>query len=81
MLGFVTQQKGRGMILAVVVFILGGQPVASMQANQPFPSVAACEAFLASESMGLAILAQQMTALGHGEVTAQARCLDQRPSA
>jgi hypothetical protein len=69
------------MVVAVVVFILGGQPVAGMQAVQRFDTVAECQAFLASEAPGLDLVAGQMGERIGGEVTVATRCVDQRQSA
>jgi len=69
------------MILAVVVFLSGGQPVMSMRGTEPFATMDECHAFLAREEPRLHIIAAEASAQVGRPITFTATCWDQRTSA
>ncbi len=63
------------MIVAVVVFLVAGEPVATLRSREVFADMAACAAFVAAERPAYARTVAELTARTGRQVSVRAGCV------
>lgn len=63
------------MIVAVVIFLIAGEPVATLRSREVFPDMESCAAFVEAERPAYARTIAELSARTGRQVTARTGCI------